>query len=146
MVTQGFTATLVAATLEISRSSLYYRKQPRRSRADRQYDEQILVACGEKTAYGYRRVAWWLRRKANLAVNHKRVLRVMRERVADALAASASTQEERVGPRGSSTTESNLAVGHDENLGGSGRGLGIPGVRDRRERYVNRILWKRVVA
>jgi hypothetical protein len=57
MVAQGFTATLVAATLSISRSSLYYRKQPRKSRADRQYDEQIVVACGEKPAYGYRRVA-----------------------------------------------------------------------------------------
>ena len=78
MVRQGRTATLVAATLEISRSSLYYRKKPRGSRADRKYDEQIIAACGEKPAYGYRRVAWWLRRKENLAVNRKRVLRVMR--------------------------------------------------------------------
>jgi len=75
----GYTATLVAATLAISRSSLYYRKQPRSSRADREWDEQIVVACGEKPAYGYRRVAWWLRRKEGLAVNRKRVLRVMRE-------------------------------------------------------------------
>jgi transposase InsO family protein len=80
MVTQGFTVTLVAATLAISRSSLYYRKRPRGSRADRTYDEQIVVACGGKPAYGYRRVAWWLRRKENLPVNRKRVLRVMRER------------------------------------------------------------------
>ena len=80
IVAQGYTATLVAATLDISRSSLYYRKQPRESRADRRYDEQIVVACGEKPAYGYRRVAWWLRRKENLPVNRKRVLRVMRER------------------------------------------------------------------
>ncbi|MGB2634709.1 MAG: IS3 family transposase, partial [Candidatus Acidiferrum sp.] len=80
MVTQGYTTTLVAATLAISRSSLYYRKRPRGSRADRTYDEQIVVACGEKPAYGYRRVAWWLRRKENLPVNRKRVLRVMRER------------------------------------------------------------------
>jgi putative transposase len=80
IVAQGYTATLVAATLAISRSSLYYRKQPRESRADRRYDEQIVVACGEKPAYGYRRVTWWLRRKENLAVNRKRVLRVMRER------------------------------------------------------------------
>ena len=58
MVTQGYTATLVAATLAISRSSLCYRKKPRGSRADRQYDDQIVVACGEKPAYGYRRVAW----------------------------------------------------------------------------------------
>jgi putative transposase len=80
MVTQGYTATLVAATLAISRSSLYYRKRPRGSRADRTYDEQIVMACGEKLAYGYRRVAWWLQRKKGLPVNRKRVLRVMRER------------------------------------------------------------------
>jgi len=80
LVTTGYAATVVAATLAISRSSLYYRKQPRGSRADRSYDEQIVVACGEKPAYGYRRVAWWLRRKESLVVNRKRVLRVMRER------------------------------------------------------------------
>jgi integrase len=80
MVTLGYTATLVAATLAISRSSLYYRKRPRGSRADRSYDEQIVMACGEKLAYGYRRVAWWLQRKKGLTVNRKRVLRVMRER------------------------------------------------------------------
>jgi hypothetical protein len=80
MVTEGYTATLVAAALTISRSSLYYRKKPRGSRADRSYDEQIVMACGEKPAYGYRRVTWWLRRKENLLVNRKRALRVMRER------------------------------------------------------------------
>ena len=57
LVTQGHTATLVATTLEIGRSSLYYRKKPRGSRADRTYDEQIVMACGEKLAYGYRRVS-----------------------------------------------------------------------------------------
>ena len=77
MVTQGYTATLVAATLAISRSSLYYQKRPRGSRADRTYDEQIVMACGEKLAYGYRRVAWWLQRKKGLPVNRKRVLRVV---------------------------------------------------------------------
>jgi helix-turn-helix protein len=80
MVRQGHKATLVAATLEISRSSLYYRKKPRGSRADREHVEQIVIACGDKPVYGYRRVAWWLRRKENLVVNRKRVLRVMRER------------------------------------------------------------------
>ena len=80
LVAQGYTATVVAATLAISRSSLYYRKKPRGSRADRRYDEQIVLACGEKLAYGYRRVAWWLQRKNGLQVNRKRVLRVMRER------------------------------------------------------------------
>src|SRR5271156_336491 len=80
MVSEGYTKTLVATTLDISRSSLYYQKKPRGSRADRSSDEQIVVACGEKLAYGYRRVAWWLRRKQGLRVNRKRVLRVMRER------------------------------------------------------------------
>ena len=80
MVSEGYRATLVAATLAISRSSLYYRKKARGSRADRTYDEQIVMACGEKLAYGYRRVAWWLQRKKGLPVNRKRVLRVMRER------------------------------------------------------------------
>jgi hypothetical protein len=54
MVTQGYTATLVAATSAISRSSRYYQKWPRGSRADRTYDEQIVMACGAKLAYGYR--------------------------------------------------------------------------------------------
>jgi len=74
MVTQGYTATLEAATLAISGSSLYYRKRPRGSRAERSYYEQIVVACG------YRRVTWWLQRKEGLRVNRKRVLRVTRER------------------------------------------------------------------
>lgn len=80
LVTQGYAVTVVAAALVISRSSLYYQKKPRSSRADRRYDEQIVMACGEKPAYGYRRVTWWLRRKEGLHVNRKRVLRVMRER------------------------------------------------------------------
>jgi hypothetical protein len=80
LVGQGYTATLVATTLLISRSSLYYRNKPRGSRADRTYDEQIVATCGGKLAYGYRRVTWWLPRKKGLPVNRKRVLRVMRER------------------------------------------------------------------
>lgn len=78
-VAEGQPAVLVAATLEVSRSSLYYRTQGRRGRADRSRDEQIIVACGEKPAYGYRRVGWWLRRKRGVVVNGKRVPRIMRE-------------------------------------------------------------------
>ena len=66
LVEAGHAATVVATALVISRSSLYYRKRPRGSRADRSYDEQIVMACGEKLAYGYRRVAWWLQRKKGL--------------------------------------------------------------------------------
>src|ERR1700690_775575 len=51
--------------------------------------------------------------------------------VAGAPASSTSTTEERVGPRGSSRAESNLADGHDQDLGGASRWLGVPGVRDR---------------
>jgi len=80
LVEQGYTATLVAGTLAISRSSLYYRKKPRGSRADRTHDGEIVMACGVKPTYGYRRVAWWLGRNEGLRVNRKRVLRVMRER------------------------------------------------------------------
>ena len=80
LLERGYAATLVAGTLRISRSSLYYQRKPHSSRADRRYDEQIVLACGEKVAYGYRRIAWWLRRKEGLVVNRKRVLRVMRER------------------------------------------------------------------
>jgi putative transposase len=80
LVAQGSEAKLVAETLAISRSSLYYRRQPRTSRADRSRDQEIITACGEKPAYGYRRVVWWLGRHHGLVVNGKRALRVMRER------------------------------------------------------------------
>lgn len=80
LVAQGKEPKLVAETLSISRSSLYYRKRPHTSRADRTQDERIVAACGEKPAYGYRRVAWWLQRKQHMEVNAKRVLRVMQER------------------------------------------------------------------
>lgn len=76
----GYQTALVAATLLISRSSLYYQRKERRSRADRRYDEQIIAACGEKPTFGYRRVTLRLQRKEKLRINHKRVLRVMRER------------------------------------------------------------------
>src|SRR5665213_1414977 len=54
-----------------------------------------------------------------------------RTSVASALSSSASTTQERVGPRGSCRTESNLADGLDENLGRASRGLGVSGVCDR---------------
>ena len=87
---------MVAEALAISRSSLYYRKKPRGSRAERTHDEQIVAACGEKPAYGYRRVTWWLRRKEGLRVNRKRVL-------LDRLMASASATTVAVNPRSTST-------------------------------------------
>ena len=43
--------------------------RPRGSRADRSHDEVIIVACGDKPVYGYRRVAWRLWRKRGVTVN-----------------------------------------------------------------------------
>ncbi len=79
MVEQGDEKKLVATVLAISRSSLYYRKRPRGSRANRRSESQIVVACGAKPTYGYRRITGWLKRKEGPRVNRKRVLRVMRE-------------------------------------------------------------------
>ncbi len=46
---------LVATALAISRSSLYYRRRLRDSRANRRWDSEIVAACGAKPAYGCRR-------------------------------------------------------------------------------------------
>ena len=78
LVTQGYTATTVAAVLLISRSSLYYQKKPRAGRADRRWDQQIVAACGEKASYGYRRVMFELRHRGRV-VNSKKVRRLMRQ-------------------------------------------------------------------
>lgn len=80
LVAQGNETKLVAETLEIRRSSLYYRQRPRAGRADRSHDQQIITACGEKPAYGYRRVVVWLGRHHGLVIDGKRALRVMQER------------------------------------------------------------------
>ena len=119
----GYTAQLLAGTLAISRSSLHYRKKPRGSRANRTYNEQILMTCGEKLAYGYRRVTWWLQRKKGLPVNRKRVLRALgRTRAAGALTTSACMSSEGAGPRGSQPAQSDPAVRHDEDLDRSAMG------------------------
>ena len=47
-VAQGCAATLVAETLGISRSSLYYPARPHASRADRRLDGEVIQACGAK--------------------------------------------------------------------------------------------------
>jgi len=88
MVTQANTATLVGRRLAISRSSLYYQKRREASRADRTYENQSCGMPGKNPRTDIA-CAWWLRRKENLPVNRKRVLRVMRER--GLLAASQSS-------------------------------------------------------
>jgi putative transposase len=61
---------------EIPRSTYYYRRKKKREDADIQNRIELLVR--DLPGYGYRRVDEQLRRDG-LAVNHKRVLRIMRE-------------------------------------------------------------------
>ena len=59
MVTQGHTATLVAGGFWPSADRVSTTERSREAAGPLgQYDEQIHVACGEKPAYGYRRVTW----------------------------------------------------------------------------------------
>jgi hypothetical protein len=95
------------------------------SRADRTYDEQIVIACGEKLACSYRRVAWWLERRKGLLVNRKRVLRVMRERGLPVRSRRLRARRRKNGDvwRPAPPVKSG---GHDQYLGGAGGGLGLP--------------------
>jgi len=66
---------LLCETLESNRSSLYYKPQPR---GDAQLKEAIGGVIEKWPTYGYRRVTAQLRRQG-YEVNHKRVLRLMRQ-------------------------------------------------------------------
>ena len=90
------------------------------------------MACGEKTRV-------WIspgdvvaaQKGKSSGESQARAAGDARTRVAGALASYAGASPERVGPCGSRPAESDLAGGHDEGVGGTGRGLGVPGVRDR---------------
>jgi hypothetical protein len=127
MVSEGYTATLVAATLAIGRSSLYYRKKPRGSRADRNYDAD---RDGVRRETGVRLSARGLAVAAEertAGESEACVAGDERTWVAGALATSSCSSPERMGTCGGQRPQSNLAVGHDEDLGGAGGGLGLPG-------------------
>ena len=67
--------------MKLSRSSFYYKpksQSPERMEAEADLRDRIEAICLEFPCYGYRRVARQLRREA-WHVNHKRVLRLMRE-------------------------------------------------------------------
>jgi putative transposase len=67
--------------MKLSRSSFYYRrkvKDPDRMKAEADLIDRIEAICLEFPRYGYRRVTRQLKREGWL-VNHKRVLRLMRE-------------------------------------------------------------------
>ena len=84
LVARGFAVAAVARVLQISRQAIYRTPTPRtppQRRPPADPVEQAIVA--EATANqtdGYRMVTAFVRRKLGRPVNHKRVLRVMRER------------------------------------------------------------------
>ena len=67
------------ASLEIGRRTYYYSlKERRRDQSDKPIKDSILAIALEFQKYGYRRITAELHRRGN-AVNHKKVLRIMRE-------------------------------------------------------------------
>ncbi len=67
--------------MNLARSSFYYKPKllsPERMEAEADLRDKIEAICFEYTRYGYRRVTHELRYRG-CHVNHKKVLRVMRE-------------------------------------------------------------------
>jgi putative transposase len=84
LVARGFAAAAVARVLQISRQAIYRVPTPRtapqrRSVAD-PVEQAIVEVAGDNQTDGYRMVTAFVRRRLGVAVNRKRVLRVMRER------------------------------------------------------------------
>jgi putative transposase len=84
LVAEGYPLATVARVLRVSRQALYRRPKPRtapqrRPPADLVEESIIELALANQTD-GYRMVCAFVRQKLGVAVNRKRVLRVMRER------------------------------------------------------------------
>ena len=83
LVAEGYSLATVARVLEVSRQALYRRPKPRaapqrRPSAD-PVEQAIVEVAKENQTDGYRMVCALVRRRLAVAVNRKRVLRVMRE-------------------------------------------------------------------
>ncbi|MFN8159593.1 MAG: IS3 family transposase [Solirubrobacterales bacterium] len=83
LVDRGRKAMVVARVLQISRQAIYRTPKPHRSPQRRPpcgpIEEAIVETAKENPTDGYRMVWALTRRKLGLAINRKRVLRVMRE-------------------------------------------------------------------
>ena len=83
LVARGFAAATVARVLQITRQAIYRLPTPRTAPQRRPVTDPVDVAIVEvakdNPTDGYRMVAAWTQRKLGVAVNRKRVLRVMRE-------------------------------------------------------------------
>ena len=84
LVARGFAAATVARVLQISRQALYRTPTPRRPPQRRPPVDAVEQAIVEEALAnqtdGYRMVTAFVRQRLGVAVNRKRVLRVMRER------------------------------------------------------------------
>jgi putative transposase len=84
LVAEGYPLATVARVLRVSRQALYRRPRPRAAlqrRPPRDLVEQAIVEIAKANQTdGYRMVCAFVRRRLGIAVNRKRVLRVMRER------------------------------------------------------------------
>lgn len=85
LVTQGSTVTAACSMVGLSRSTYYRQRQaalpvvPPLPPSDAALRAQMQRLCGEHPFWGYRRVTAWLRHREDTVVNHKKVLRLMRE-------------------------------------------------------------------
>jgi putative transposase len=84
LVARGFAVAAVARVMQISRQALYRTPTPRRAPQRRPPADPVEAAIVEEAlanqSDGYRMVTAFVRRRLGVAVNRKRVLRVMRER------------------------------------------------------------------
>jgi putative transposase len=84
LVARGFRVATVARVMRISRQALYRVPAPRRPPQRRPPADAVEAAIVEEALAnqtdGYRMITAFVRRRLGLAVNRKRVLRVMRER------------------------------------------------------------------
>ncbi len=83
LVARGFAAAAVARVMQISRQALYRtptpRRPPQRRPAVDPVEQAIVEVATDNQTDGYRMVTAFVRRRLGVAVNRKRVLRVMRE-------------------------------------------------------------------
>ncbi len=83
-VAEGYALARVARILQISRQALYRtptpRRQPQRRPPADAVEQAIIELAQANQTDGYRMVTAFVRRKLGVAVNRKRVLRVLRER------------------------------------------------------------------
>jgi putative transposase len=84
LVAEGYPLAAVARVLTVSRQALYRvptpRTAPQRRPVSDPVEQAIIEEAMANQADGYRMVCAFVRRKLGVAVNRKRVLRVMRER------------------------------------------------------------------